>query len=382
MRSRILYLQFADPAAYPPIQHSTQILAERGWDVVLIGTDAFGADSLRLPNNSKILVRNIARRSSRNSLALLYVRFLVVSVFWVWTWRPRWIYVSDPLAVPASWIIQRLTTARMLYHEHDAPNFQSGPSKFMQAIRSFRQRLARSADLCVIPQSERLREFVEETRRRLPTYCVWNCPRRSEISTGLPDENSVLVLWYHGSINEERVPLKVVEALARFKGLAKLMLAGYETIGSKGYISQLMKVARERDVPEAVEFVGAIPQRHDLLKVASSAHVGLSLMPKASEDVNLCQMVGASNKPFDYMALGLPLLVSDLDDWQETFVVPEYGRACDPENVDSIEAELRWFLEHPKERRMMGQRCAEQIRDKWNYETSFAAVLEAIEQRA
>ncbi len=379
MRSRILYLQFADPAAYPPIQHSTQILAERGWDVVLIGTDAFGGDNLRLPDNSRILVRNVARRKSGSNLGLLYVRFLALSLCWAWTWRPRWIYVSDPLAVPASWIIRRLTTARMLYHEHDAPNFQSASSKFMQAIRIFRRQLARSVDLCVIPQSDRLADFVKETRRRLPTYCVWNCPRRAEIRTESPRQNSALVLWYHGSINEERVPLKLVEALARLKGSVRLKLAGYETIGSRGYLSQLTEVARQKGVPEAVEFVGAIP-RDDLLEVASSADVGLSLMPKSSEDINLCQMVGASNKPFDYMARGLPLLVSDLDDWKTTFVVPKYGRACDPENVDSIEAELRWFLENPTERGLMGKRCAEQIRAKWNYETSFAAVLEAIEQ--
>lgn len=380
MRSRILYLQFAEPAAYPPIQHSTQILAERGWDVVMIGTDAFGGDNLRLPDHSRILIRNVGRRVSGNNLAYLYIRFIALSLYWAWTWRPRWIYVSDPLAVPASWIISHLTTARILYHEHDAPNFQSSSSKFMQAVRIFRRRLGRSVELCVIPQSERLIDFAKETRRRLPTYCVWNCPRRAEVCTKLSNDDDVLVVWYHGSINEERVPLKVVEALARLKGSVRLKLAGYETVGSKGYLRRLMEVASKSGVPELVEFVGEMPLRDDLLKIASSAHVGLSLMPKTSEDINLCQMVGASNKPFDYMALGLPLLVSDLEDWKATFVVPQYGRACDPESIDSIEAELRWFRAHPTERRAMGQRCAEQIRAHWNYETSFAPVLEAIER--
>lgn len=379
MRSRILYLQFAEPAAYPPIQHSTQILAERGWEVVLIGTDAFGGDSLRLPDHSRILVRNVGRRVSGSNLAVLYIRFVALSLYWAWTWRPCWIYVSDPLAVPASWIINHLTTARMLYHEHDAPNFQTSSSKFMQAIRIFRRRLGRSVELCVIPQSERLVDFARETRRRLPTYCVWNCPRRAEVNPKPSNDNDVLVLWYHGSINEERVPLSVVEAVVRLKGTVKLRLAGYETVGSKGHVRNLIDLAGRSGTPEVVEFVGEMP-RDDLLKMAASAHVGLSLMPKSSEDVNLCQMVGASNKPFDYMALGLPLLVSDLGDWKATFVVPQYGRACDPESADSIEAELRWFRTHPAERGAMARRCAEQIRAKWNYETSFAPVLEAIER--
>jgi hypothetical protein len=45
-------------------------------------------------------------------------------------------------------------------------------------------------------------------------------------------------------------------------------------------------------------------------------------MPKQSEDINMRHMVGASNKPFDYMASGLPLLVTDLPEWAATFVEP------------------------------------------------------------
>ena len=44
-------------------------------------------------------------------------------------------------------------------------------------------------------------------------------------------------------------------------------------------------------------------------------------------------MVGASNKPFDYMACGLPLLVTDLPEWTSTFVEPGYARACNPDDT-------------------------------------------------
>jgi spore maturation protein CgeB len=103
-------------------------------------------------------------------------------------------------------------------------------------------------------------------------------------------------------------------------------------------------------------------------------------MPKSSEDINLRHMVGASNKPFDCMACGLPLLVSDLPDWISMFVVPGYARACDPNDVDSIEDQLRWYLEHPDERREMGRRCAEKITQAWNYDQLFADVLTRLEE--
>ena len=43
---RILYVQFTNPAAYPPLEHSARILADAGWDVMFLGTGALGADRL------------------------------------------------------------------------------------------------------------------------------------------------------------------------------------------------------------------------------------------------------------------------------------------------------------------------------------------------
>ena len=56
------------------------------------------------------------------------------------------------------------------------------------------------------------------------------------------------------------------------------------------------------------------------------------LWSKRAEDLNMLHMVAASNKPFDYMACGLPLLVTDLPEWVETFVKPGYALACDPDD--------------------------------------------------
>jgi glycosyltransferase involved in cell wall biosynthesis len=102
-------------------------------------------------------------------------------------------------------------------------------------------------------------------------------------------------------------------------------------------------------------------------------------MPKHTDDINLRHMVGASNKAFDYMACGLPLLVSDLPEWVSTFVEPGYALACDPDDPDSIESALRWYCDHPVKRRDMGRRCQDKIRRSWNYETMFADVLVELE---
>ena len=126
-----------------------------------------------------------------------------------------------------------------------------------------------------------------------------------------------------------------------------------------------------------IEYLGMVP-RSNLLAEAARAHIGLSLMPFNSDDLNINHMAGASNKPFDYMAAGLALLVSDLPDWTGMFVRAGFGLACNPADADSISAALGWFIDHPERRMAMATRARGKIEAEWNYDTQFRAVLESL----
>jgi glycosyltransferase involved in cell wall biosynthesis len=93
-------------------------------------------------------------------------------------------------------------------------------------------------------------------------------------------------------------------------------------------------------------------------------------------------MAGASNKAFEYLARGLPLLVSPMPDWQAMFVTPGYAIACDIENVDSLVAALRWYSDDPARRQSMGERGRQRVLTEWNYEAQFSPVLQMIVERA
>jgi glycosyltransferase involved in cell wall biosynthesis len=93
-------------------------------------------------------------------------------------------------------------------------------------------------------------------------------------------------------------------------------------------------------------------------------------------------MSGASNKAFDYLACGLPVLVSDLPDWRRMYVDTGVGLACDPDDPASIAAALQWFLDHPDKVRAMGERGRQRVLAEWNYEAQFAPVLSRLGTRA
>jgi glycosyltransferase involved in cell wall biosynthesis len=140
----------------------------------------------------------------------------------------------------------------------------------------------------------------------------------------------------------------------------------------------LRDLAAQLGVENRVEFIGAVPTRAELLDWTRRSHVGIAFMPKVATGSDDHAMVGASNKPFDYLANGVPVLVADLPDWRSLYVETGYGLACDPDDARSIAAALEWFLAHPTERQAMGERGRQRIARDWNYEAQFAPVYQEL----
>jgi glycosyltransferase involved in cell wall biosynthesis len=261
---------------------------------------------------------------------------------------------------------------KTVYHEHDTPQGGvRGPVLWM------RTKFAARAQARVLPNERRVEQFNHYVANHRPTFSVWNCPGRSEVSPPRKPhrDDKGLQLLYVGSIVPLRLPLSIVQALALLPDEVHLRVIGYATSGHRDYVTELQTLAQKLDVAHRTEFVEAMPHP-DLLVESGKADVGLVLMPAAGDEANLQWMPGASNKPFDYLAGGLALLVSDTAGWRDTFVEPGYGRACEAQDPHSIAAALRWFIDHPIEMRAMGERGRQRVAADWNYEAQFSPVRE------
>ncbi len=422
---RILYVQYTNPAPYSPLQNSARILADKGWRVRFLAIGALGvADQFRLPSYPNIEVRQW--RFSRPGLLqkLHYLAFGFWTAWNVLRWRPRWVYASDSLICPIALALSFLPGVRVLYHEHDSPSdenvesrkqkvesqkaetlkpeklkeqnrerkaddgrqttddrsptsdFRPPASGFQRFILWCRKKLARRAALCILPNEQRVEVFRQTTGTTRPIYCVWNTPAQSEVIVeGNRSSSEPLKLFYQGSIVPTRTPVSLIQAMAVVSSPVELFVAGFETTGNLAYGQLLKEEAVRLGVIDRFHRLAPIPLRADLLTTSSQAHVGLAFMPMHGGDLNERAMTGASMKPFDYLACGLALLVSDLPDWRKMFVEPGYGLACNPADQESIAKALRWFAEHPKETREMGERGRQRILSEWNYESQFAPVI-------
>src|SRR5689334_999500 len=147
---RVLYVQYTNPAAYPPLEHSAEILADAGMDVRMFGTTILG-DMLELKPDPRIRVRLHPFRSEGWRQKLNYVSFLLAALVEGVRSRPTWIYASDPLACPVALVLSWFVRARLIYHEHDSPDTSDGapqPSIFMRLVLRARMAIGRKADVC------------------------------------------------------------------------------------------------------------------------------------------------------------------------------------------------------------------------------------------
>lgn len=374
---RVLYVQYTSPGLYPPLVRGAQLLAGSGADVRMLGTRMAGTDALDVPPAPRLAVRLMPPAAPGWRLKAHYARYATWVAREAIAWKPDWIYASDVLATPIALALSRLTRARVLYHEHDAPSDDRRTWMVSRCLAA-RQRLVREADVVVAPNAARAVNLSRLADGRA-VLTVWNCPRRPDRSAAVasrPSADSLRVV-YRGSINAERVPATIVEAIARARCRVTLDIAGYETVGSRGYVAALVAAATRAGVADRVRVLGTIMEAA-FSELCEGVDLGLALMPPASRDENMRHMTGASNKVFEYLSYGVTPVVSDLPDWRATFVAPGYALACDPRDASSIASVFEWARAHRDVVRDMAARGRARILSDWNYETQFAPVMRAM----
>ena len=256
-RRRVLFLQVVEPGMYPPIIAASHLMAEAGWDVMMLASPS--ADSqLRMPSHPAILMRRIAERPSFVVRKSDFLRYSAYAASLALRWRPDIVYASDWLGTVPGLLAARLAGARLVYHEHDSPS----PGALRSWLARFRAKVARNADLVIFPDAER----AEIVRREIgfPTErlrIVWNLPRRAEQPTLAPKADMPLLLWYHGSITPDRLPTSVIEAVASFGGRVRLQIAGYEAPLARGYVSHMLHLAARKSPGHSSLMLGRLCAR-------------------------------------------------------------------------------------------------------------------------
>lgn len=378
---RVLYIQYTNPGGYPPLEYSARILARAGWEVEFLGLNGSGEVTLDFAPHPRLSVKRMSYQNPGLVQKLHYMAYTLWCLWRVLCWRPHWLYASDTLAAPAALLIKALTKTKILYHEHDSPTpGMMQESRILKHVLNTRLRLARWADLVVVPNQKRMEALMEAAGASGRSACVWNCPSLDGIPVVLPERPVVgpLKVIYHGSIVPDRFGRHVLEAVARCGREIHIKLIGYFPIGHEHHLDELNRTAADLGVKDQFQYLGSM-SHHEVLECSKDCDVGLAMLRIHDGDINMKHMVGASNKPFDYLSRGLALIVPPDSEWENLYVQAGCAKTCPMNDPAALAEVFCWMADHRHEVAQMGKLGHQMMLQHWHYEKQFGPVLQEMQ---
>jgi glycosyltransferase involved in cell wall biosynthesis len=101
----------------------------------------------------------------------------------------------------------------------------------------------------------------------------------------------------------------------------------------------------------------------------------IGLAPYASD-----ALMSLPNKPFEYMAAGLPLLSSLQGELENLIFENKIGLAYKGESPESLADQIRWFLSHPNETSEMGRRAFMLFQKQFRNDTIYPNLVTYLER--
>jgi len=248
-------------------------------------------------------------------------------------------------------------------------------------VRWFERRWARTADLVIVPDAERAAVVQGElTLSKLPSI-VANAPLQSTAKT---DDLLSAMLQQQGHhfsrvvLRQGRIgPGHGIEATIRSIPHWHDRNWGFVVIGpgDTEYLQYIQKLAAELDVSE--QFMILPPVAYDQI---SRYTVGADLGHALYEPIHINNryITTASNKLMEYLAAGLPLLVSEQQGLRKFVEQYQCGLATDVKSPESIANTINTLLGNSELVESMGKAAREAFSNEFNYTKQFAPVLSAI----
>jgi glycosyltransferase involved in cell wall biosynthesis len=370
-RGIVAYVQFTNPCFYPPLDHSSWILIKQGYETIFLGRYVTPKDMEydEVAGRTLMLFR---RRKNTESLGWYYLLFSIWVLYELIKLRPRVIYCSDPFSYPLGlfcWFFR----CRVILHEHDSP--QTPKKRTDRLFWRVRTLLAQRCFLAILPNHVRAQRFESQTRRK--AIVVWNVPRVEEIQP-IPRTKSGISLVYAGSITEGRMLMEVIQALAQATHQVHFHLMGYDPSENERNTQKFLSLAESLGVRTQVTFYGQLT-RSKMFEACQGIDLGCAFMPGATSDTNMQNSFGASNKVFDYLAVGILPLINIKCETDQDLLTFDLALPCDAHDPHSIAQVLDAYVLNRDLYDGLRSRAREKLLAEWNYQHQFQPVLDAIQ---
>ena len=172
---------------------------------------------------------------------------------------------------------------------------------------------------------------------------------------------------YVGGLTSSRGITELIEAVNRLHSSPRLILAGpWESESYRAQCEQADSLGR-------VTYAGIL-NRDGIAKLLAESDVGVAVLHPLPAYVDALPV-----KLFEYMAAGLPVVVSDFPLWRGIVGSASCGVLVEPGDVNALRVALDYLLESPEIRRRMGVNGRWAVEHRYTWETESTRFLSFVD---
>jgi len=383
MKPRLLITIYANPDYYPPTVYAVRLLS--CYFAVHILCRNMDQPFQEWPPEVTIErfgeYASARAKEGANAAAKLieYAKFAARTRVLIKQMRPAAIYSYDPYAFVAT-MLGRVGRRPLpvIFHSHELPETQN---LSWGSLENWVVRAAlistKSADAVVFPEKNRARHWLTAAADlRVPTI-VPNCPDQRYFPAPADWSDTIAARYrareavYVGYASADNGHLDALRALAMTDGIRMRVIGGFRP----EFEASFNELARELRVNERLSVDGWLAL-DELRARASRASVGLSIYKPVTKSLEY--VASASNKLFEYAAMGLPVIVPNRENYRDFLGDAEWVTYADVEQPESFARALTSIFDDRERYVAMSRAARGAFETEYNYERVFEPLLEKI----
>lgn len=373
------------PGAENRVQRQALALRDAGHEVRVFA--ARGASTIR-DWHGVTVERSMVRRQKSGSMRrrlFEYIGFSLSAFAWCTrlsvAWKPHVVqFASMPDWLVFCGLPLRLFNRTILaldLHElmPELLDAKNGSSALRKALLALERASVRYADVVFVP-TPMCRDILMGRVSCDPLVVINGVDLDRFVFTPSANRGSgVLTVGYHGTLAERFGLSTVVSAIADVIGEGSVALE-FVIVGDGDHRATLEQQVRELGLDNVVRFLGQRPSE-DIPALASTFDVGV--VPY--RDLPFMQ-AAYPTKAFEYAALGVPMICSDLSSMRSLFAHDEVMFAS-PDDPSSFAEALRSFARQPeRQRQKLACNALRRVAAEYSWQVMSAEYVRAVTQSA
>jgi len=348
------------------VMREIEALSRQDFSITLItlsNTTKYTAETLK--NGAKVIsIPTIANRISGNAIFwfIKYIFWIVRIVKSVKHFSFKIVHANDLNTLLPAWILSRLHRSSLIYDSHELFLEQYHLNPVVKIIWNIIESL-------LIKRADSV--FAENVK------CSQYLMRRYHLEKVVPLYN---MQWYRKytpqnkfrqlfNISDECKIILYQGAIRPARGLEKLLIIAKEfpmycivVLGHGDYRTNLEDQSKKLKLTNFYT-MSAVP-KNQLHEYTCSADLGIFLL----ENVDLNYYYATSNKLFEYLGAGLPVVFSDFPEMRRFIKRYNTGFVVNENNISEIKDKVHRILENPKLWNIMHNNALNAIRTDLNWE--------------